>query len=219
MPSEDEFCGSLYGELQSESACSWYVTTSHRELERGIGPLPLTARILELGGNLGEHCPFVEHPYAEYVVTDYRPVEFTPINERIHFEVADAQQLPYADGEFDRVIVTCVLHHLRDPEAALLEMRRVTAPGGIISVLIPCDPGMAYRAGKRIGPYRFLRRRKAAFDPRVFHYRQHRNHFPGLETLLDHVFKEDTIRRRYWPWRIPLWNANLFVSYQIVVKG
>ena len=190
---------------------------SHRALERGLGPLPHDAQLLELGGNFGEHCRFVRHPYALYVVTDYRQVDFEPINDRIRFEVADAQQLPYEDATFDRVLVTCVLHHLNDPELALREMRRVVKPGGWISLTVPCDPGLAYRLGKAIGPYRSIRKRAAtpSIDPRYFHYRQHRNHYPGLVSLVDHVFDADTVRRRSWPWGISSWNANLFTIFQV----
>lgn len=217
--SEDEFCGSLYGELQSESACGGYIAVSHRALERGLGRLPETARLLEIGGNLGEHCKFVQHPYAEYIVTDYRQIDFEPINERIRFEVADAHHLPYDDASFDRVLMTCVLHHVEDPEQAMREMRRVVKPGGWISITLPCDPGLAYRAGKAVGPYRSLRKRspESDVDPRYWHYRQHRNHYPGLMALAGQVYANDTVTRRSWPWRFPLWNANLFTILQIHV--
>jgi SAM-dependent methyltransferase len=64
-----------------------------------------------------------------------------------------AQELPFADGEFDRVAVSLVLHHLvpADKRAALAEMRRVLAPGGSLHVADfgpPQDPlmGVAFRA-------------------------------------------------------------------------
>lgn len=217
--SEDDFCSSLYGELQSEGASGWYVGVSHKALERGLGPLPANARILEIGGNLGEHCKYVEHDYAEYVVTDYREVDFTPINERIRFEVADAEHLPFPDRSFDRILVTCVLHHLPNPERALEEMRRVVRPGGVVSITLPCDPGMLYRLGKVVGPYRSIKKRGAPIDPRYFHYSQHRNHYPGLVSLIDKVFAPDIVKQRSWPLPIPIWNLNLFSIYQVRAGG
>ena len=214
---ENEWCDSLYGELQSETGCRFYVAKSHRALECGIGSLPTDAQILELGGNRGEHCRFVEHPYSRYIVTDHREVEFEPLNDRIRFEVADAHSLPFDDSAFDRVLVTCVLHHLDDPERALREMRRVVRPGGLISLTLPCDPGLAYRIGKSLGPYRSLRKRGTlnGTDPRYFHYLQHRNHYPGLVALVERVFATDSISKRHWPLRIPTWNLNLFTIFQV----
>lgn len=49
-----------------------------------------------------------------------------------HLQVALAQELPYPDRSFDRVLSSLVLHHLshRGKLAALGEIARVLAPGG-----------------------------------------------------------------------------------------
>ena len=44
--------------------------------------------------------------------------------------VADAETLPFEDGEFDLVIGHAVLHHIPDVELALREVLRVLRPGG-----------------------------------------------------------------------------------------
>ena len=44
--------------------------------------------------------------------------------------VADVEDLPYPDGEFDLVIGHAVLHHIPDVEKAFAEMLRVLRPGG-----------------------------------------------------------------------------------------
>lgn len=52
----------------------------------------------------------------------------------LDFRVATAYSLPFEDGSFDAVFAHAVLEHLEDPEAALAEMARVLAPGGVIGV-------------------------------------------------------------------------------------
>jgi ubiquinone/menaquinone biosynthesis C-methylase UbiE len=49
-----------------------------------------------------------------------------------HALLADACQLPYRDGEFDKVICTGVLMHIREDIFALRELIRVLRPGGLL---------------------------------------------------------------------------------------
>ena len=47
---------------------------------------------------------------------------------------ADALALPFADGAFDAVTISFGLRNVADPDAALVEMARVTRPGGRLVV-------------------------------------------------------------------------------------
>jgi ubiquinone/menaquinone biosynthesis C-methylase UbiE len=49
---------------------------------------------------------------------------------------ADAEQLPFPDGSFDRVISNGVLHHTPDIAVALREIRRVLRPGGEARLIV-----------------------------------------------------------------------------------
>jgi SAM-dependent methyltransferase len=44
--------------------------------------------------------------------------------------VADAQSLPFATASFDRVMCNHMLYHVPDQTRAMLELRRITRPGG-----------------------------------------------------------------------------------------
>ena len=50
----------------------------------------------------------------------------------LSFEVADAINLPYADGSFDVVIIANALHVMENPEQALSEINRVLRSNGIL---------------------------------------------------------------------------------------
>jgi SAM-dependent methyltransferase len=50
------------------------------------------------------------------------------------FEVGDLFALAYGEGTFDVVHAHQVLQHLDDPVAALVELRRVLRPGGLLAV-------------------------------------------------------------------------------------
>lgn len=51
----------------------------------------------------------------------------------------DAEQLPFADGVFDLVVSTSALQWVGDLSRALYEMRRVTKPGGTLSLAFFCE--------------------------------------------------------------------------------
>jgi demethylmenaquinone methyltransferase/2-methoxy-6-polyprenyl-1,4-benzoquinol methylase len=52
------------------------------------------------------------------------------LDQRIHLQVARAEQLPFPAGSFDAVSFTYLLRYVADPEATLAEMGRVLRPGG-----------------------------------------------------------------------------------------
>jgi SAM-dependent methyltransferase len=52
----------------------------------------------------------------------------------VSFSPGDAYHLPFEEEYFDVVYAHQVLQHLDDPVAALLEMRRVLRPGGLLAV-------------------------------------------------------------------------------------
>jgi ubiquinone/menaquinone biosynthesis C-methylase UbiE len=56
------------------------------------------------------------------------------LGRRLVHEVGDGARLRFATGRFDRVFAVTVLLHVRDSDAVLDEMLRVTRPGGILAV-------------------------------------------------------------------------------------
>ena len=49
----------------------------------------------------------------------------------------DGTRLPFGDATFDRIICSEVLEHIPDDQAALVELRRVLKPDGIIAATVP----------------------------------------------------------------------------------
>ena len=193
----------------------------HKSLERHIQRKNF-ANILEIGGNVGEHLPFVKHGFDNYIVSDIRVIheeeqnkELLPSQKSVTYEVADCQNLQYSNKMFDRVIVTCVLHHISELEVALKEINRVTNAGGQIDILLPCDPGMLYRFSRQISSLRKARKLKRYQEARLFHAREHRNHFDSILTLIKNEFARSSITVRYSPFLFRSWTFELFTAIRI----
>ena len=54
----------------------------------------------------------------------------------VRIELGDACALPYVDGSFDRALSLLVLQFVPQPEQAVLEMRRVVRPGGVVAAVV-----------------------------------------------------------------------------------
>lgn len=95
-------------------------------LDVGCGPGNLTAEMagrVAPGGVVGVDAStiVIERAAAEH-------------GEAVRFVTGDVHALDFADDTFDVVHAHQVLQHLSDPVGALIEMRRVARPGGIIAV-------------------------------------------------------------------------------------
>lgn len=54
---------------------------------------------------------------------------------KISLRIGDLLHLPLRDSETDFACINMVLHHLSQPESALLETRRVLTPGGLLTLI------------------------------------------------------------------------------------
>jgi phosphatidylethanolamine/phosphatidyl-N-methylethanolamine N-methyltransferase len=175
--------------------------------------------ILEVGANKGEHLKFVNPGFRRYVMTDIRPIEnlTTDIEGGVESQVANVENLPFADKSFDRVISTCLFHHLENPIKGFEQIRRVTKVGGKISILIPNDPGIVYRALRSITTLRNAKKLNLFTEAQIIHAIEHRNHYLGLESLLEYVFKNDELETRSFPFYWRSYNMNALTVFEITV--
>ncbi len=89
-------------------------------------------RVVEVGGGEGELAErIVAELGAELVGIDQseRMVEIQR-TKGIDARVGNAEELPFADGEFDVAVAAWMLYHVPDPHRAIAELARVLRPGG-----------------------------------------------------------------------------------------
>ena len=172
--------------------------------------------VLEIGANIGEHINFVANDFASYIFTDIRePRSLNMKNPKIKFQIADVENLPFEDSTFDRVISTCVFHHLNDPVKGLQELRRVVRVGGHISILLPNDPGIMYRVLRSLTTLRTAKKLRVLPEAQLVHALEHKNHYLAIKTLIAWIFSNDQVKTKFKPFVFPSYNLNAMTVVNI----
>lgn len=112
------------------------------ELVRLTDPQPTWVALDVATG--GGHCAFAIAPQVKRVIATDITQPMLDAAERVarerwlknvEFELADAEALPYDDGQFDLVTCRIAAHHFGDPGKAVREMARVCKRGGQVAVI------------------------------------------------------------------------------------
>ncbi len=109
-------------------------------------------RLLDLGCGQGRHTYAALRLGAEVTAADLSETDLADVETMVQAMAdegeikppsgpvtlrADALNLPFDDGHFDRVIASEILEHVPDDRTAITEIARVTKPGGRVAVTVP----------------------------------------------------------------------------------
>jgi ubiquinone/menaquinone biosynthesis C-methylase UbiE len=208
----------MYDDANYSSPLQRFVmNASHKLTERAFGPADNFGKVLEIGAGTGVHLGFVRHRFQEYILSDmdHRMLAIAKAQidaangERVRFELQQGERLDFPDQSVDRLVATHVLEHIYRPHLAIKEWRRVIRHGGVLSILIPTDPGLAWRIGRRLGPRRHAEAQGIAYD--YVMAREHVNSCYNLVAILRHYFPD--AKESWWPFPIASVDMNLFFAF------
>ena len=116
--------------------------------------VPAGARLLDCAAGTGEFSLAAARRAGQVLCTDLSPAMLERARKKANrrgltnltFAQRDLTALPDPDGSFEAVIAANVLHLLPEPEKAVRELWRVTAPGGrlILPTYLQGTIGTAY---------------------------------------------------------------------------
>ena len=142
-----------YFSRTAESYVSSFLHRSGDDLQRLIELGAWNPQLLALDiATGGGHTALAVAPYVEQItVTDLTPRMLEKARDYLleqgvtnaRFQVADAEQLPFAPESFDRVTCRIAPHHFPSIPLFVQEVARVLKPGGIfllIDCMAPSDP-------------------------------------------------------------------------------
>jgi ubiquinone/menaquinone biosynthesis C-methylase UbiE len=196
------------------SLSAWFMRRGHVLLEAAFAPTEHFSKVVEVGAGAGEHLSFVRHGFDEYLMTDASDLRLARAREalpehlraKVRVERQDASRLTLEDASVDRLIACHVLEHLYRPHEVLSEWHRVLRPGGILSILLPCDPGLMWRLGRMLGPRAKAERAGIEYD--YWMAREHVNPIGNLVVFIRYYFSD--VKETWSPLGIPSTDLNLF---------
>ena len=103
------------------------VTAGARVLDVGCGPGALTAELVRRVGAAAVSAVDPSGPFVAAVQSRQPGVDVRR---------ATAEELPFANDEFDASLAQLVVHFMADPLAGLREMARVTRAGGVVAACV-----------------------------------------------------------------------------------
>ena len=114
-----------------------YNHASHRNLQRFGSALSGPARrdgvrVLNVGGGGRQFPPDTLDGFVRQAIVNIDVERHAGVHV-----LADAARLPFASDAFGGALSTAVLEHVRRPGAAIAEVARVCAPGGLIYIEVP----------------------------------------------------------------------------------
>jgi phosphatidylethanolamine/phosphatidyl-N-methylethanolamine N-methyltransferase len=212
----------VYGNVHYQGTLGWFTSRYHRELESHFDDSDLD--YLDIGGGAGEHLRFVKNRPLNYTILDPSPSlgnSAQGISEEpsvsVKTLVGFGEYLPFTNEAFDRVVITCVLLHADDPVKVMRESYRVLKPGGRLSLYLPSDPGLVYRAIRHVTSHFKIRRTSglAMNEVKYLWSLEHVNHAAGVQFQIRHVFKDQEVITKSFPRGVPFWNLNLYKVFHI----
>jgi SAM-dependent methyltransferase len=120
----DRFVGRYGPQLASALIEFAGVEPGMRALDVGCGPGALTAALVERLGAANVSAADPSEPFADVCRSRLPGVEVV---------VAGAEALPFADGVFDAALSQLVVNFMRDAEAGVRELVRVTRSDGVVA--------------------------------------------------------------------------------------
>ena len=211
---------SRYNDHAYSGLMGFFMNQCHRQLEKFNFPNNIS-KVLEIGAGSAPHYRFIKHHYDEYHIVETSGTVIKKYNDnpKVIAKNYDGKILPYEKNYFDRIIISHCLEHIIDPESFLLEMMKKLKKGGILSISLPTDPGLLFRLG-RLYLKIFSIKKKYKISSRQFDYMnatEHVNSIFGLSSIIKYNY-EDCLKESYLPFKIKLFDLNLFYNVHITKK-
>lgn len=189
----------------------------HKNLERYNFDENLP-KILEIGPGTVPHAPYIKHSYEEYHILETSEYAIKELKKLGYTKIKDYDgvTIPYSDEFFDRIIMSHVLEHINNPHSFLLDLIKKLKIGGVLSISLPTDPGLFWRASRQLIKILSIHKDQniSNLEYDYINSIEHINSIYNLRNIIKYHFSGN-YRETFLPFRIRIPDFNLFYNVHI----
>ena len=129
--------------LKASPLLAFNLVNRDRWVAEQAASLPAGARVLDMGAGSCPYRPLFAH--CRYQTQDFAGLDDDQLRHGSYGNIdyrCDIANVPVTDGEFDAILCTEVLEHVREPIKAVREMARILKPGGRLMLTAPLGSGI-----------------------------------------------------------------------------
>ncbi|MCK4318944.1 class I SAM-dependent methyltransferase [Candidatus Micrarchaeota archaeon] len=126
-----------YEEIARMERTNWWYVSRRKILKSIIKKYNLKGKCLDIGCGVGANFPVLKKNFKEVWGIDSSEEVFKYLKDKENILLADAQDLPFKNEEFDFVIIMDVIEHVEDQKKTVAELLRVTKKGGYVFASVP----------------------------------------------------------------------------------
>jgi len=178
----------------------------------------VNGKILDVGSGIGYHLKFEKiDERRTYICFDPDKSMLDKITQRGIIKIqAKCEEIPIKSKTINLIIASHILEHVRDLPKCIKELKRVLKDDGILLVVLPCHPGVAWNLITKISPSR-KRLGKIGIDYDIVMKNEHVNSF---KRCVEELTKEFTIEEeKYYPLLIKNHNVNFISCFKLIKKN
>ena len=215
-----------YNSYQEKGAVGLFMKLCHLQLEVNnyFNKFNKKTKVLEIGAGSSPHYAYISHAFGKYVFLEkskfainYLKKKFKK-NKKIDYKSYNGKKIPFKENFFDRIILSHVLEHIPEPEVFLKDTMKKLKKNGILSISLPCDPGVLWRVGrfflKILSVKKILNISNVEYDYLIAS--EHINSIFNLKSIIKYKYSKNIINESYLPTRIKSTDLNLF--YNITLR-
>ena len=215
-----------YNSYQDEGTVGFLMKSCHLQLENNdyFDKFNKRSQVLEIGAGSSPHFNYISHKFGKYIFLEnskfairYLKKKFKK-NKNLYYKAYNGKKIPFKSNYFDRIIISHVLEHIPEPELFLKDMMQKLKKGGILSISLPCDPGVLWRLGRFFLKI-FTVKKKLNLSNIEYDYliaSEHINSIFNLKSIIKYKYSKNIIKESYLPTRIKIADLNLF--YNVTLK-
>ena len=181
--------------------------------------------IIDVGGGANPHINFMDtKSILEYTIVDdlkYKSkiIELSNKYKNINFKFLNYKNLNLPKNRYTRLIASHSFEHFKNFEEEFFKLLPSLKIDSIISIALPCDPGLMWRLLQYLIYFKQKKnyKWKSFAEKDLSHSRDHSTPVQNIQKVIKYYFKQT--KKVYFPFILPSINLNIFLIMQVKMKN